>query len=413
MSTRRVLRSERGLTMSTVEPLLLDASLPRPRERTDFESRRNVPRMAIFNRIADKKFQRALVQCLFASCVPLFLTLVFSRLHLNLATASLIYVIVVMLLACVGSVASSIVASITAALCVVRLAPPAHSFRISDPLDYLAVAAFLITSLAIVTLVSRLRMVGDEALSSVNRRLIDAEQRERNRIGRELHDDINQRLALVRIGLEHAEQSLSKSFAGVTGQLREIGQCVSEISTDLQGLSHQLYCSKLEYLGIVTATRSFCRELSEKHKVEIHFESRDVPNHLSPEISLPLYRVLQEALHNAVKHSGARQFKVELFGASHAIHLIVSDSGIGFNLKAAVTGIGLGLVSMQERMKLLNGGFSIDSQLNHGTTIRARVHLNRDIVPHAQHHSAHGDSTLLFRPCGLALDNPLDLNSVR
>jgi len=70
-------------------------------------------------------------------------------------------------------------------------------------------------------------------------------------------------------------------------------------------------------------------------------------------------------------------------------------------------------VSMQERIKLLNGEFSIDSQLNHGTTIRARVHLNRDIVPHAQHHSAHGDSTLLFRPCGLALDNPLDLNSVR
>jgi signal transduction histidine kinase len=362
--------------MSTIEPLLPDANLFRTRERTDFESGRNVLRMSIFNRIADKKFHRALVQCLFATCVPLLLTFACYRSHLNLATASLIYVIVVMLLACVGSVASSIVASITAALCLVRLAPPAHSFRISDPLDYLAVAAFLMTSLAIVTLVSRLRMVGDEALSSVNRRLIDAEQRERNRIGRELHDDINQRLALVRIGVEHAEQSLSKSLAGVTGQLREIGQCVSEISTDLQGLSHQLYCSKLEYLGIVTATRSFCRELSEKHKVEIHFESRDVPNHLSPEISLPLYRVLQEALHNAVKHSGARQFKVELFAASHAIHLIVSDSGIGFNLKAAVTGIGLGLVSMQERMKLLNGEFSIDSQLNHGTTIRAHVHLN-------------------------------------
>jgi signal transduction histidine kinase len=332
--------------------------------------------MSIFNRIADKKSQRALVQYLFASFIPLFLTLVCCRLRLNLATASLIYVIVVMLLACVGSVASSTVASFTAALCLVRLAPPAHSFRISDPLDCLAVAAFLITSLAIVTLVARLRMVGDEALSSVNRRLIDAEQRERNRIGRELHDDINQRLALVRIGLEHAEQSLSKSLAGATGQLREIGQCVSEISTDLQGLSHQLYCSKLEYLGIVTATRSFCRELSEKHKVEIHFESRDVPNHLSPEISLPLYRVLQESLHNAVKHSGARQFEVELFGAPHAIHLIVSDSGIGFNPKVAITGIGLGLVSMHERMKLLNGEFSIDSQLNHGTTIRAHVHLN-------------------------------------
>jgi K+-sensing histidine kinase KdpD len=126
--------------MSTIEPLLPDANLFRPRERTDFESGRNVLRMSIFHRIADKKIQRALVQCLFASCVPLFLTLVCSRLHLNLATASLIYVIVVMLLACVGSVASSIVASFMAALCLVRLAPPAHSFRISDPLDYLAVA---------------------------------------------------------------------------------------------------------------------------------------------------------------------------------------------------------------------------------------------------------------------------------
>jgi signal transduction histidine kinase len=110
--------------------------------------------------------------------------------------------------------------------------------------------------------------------------------------------------------------------------------------------------------------------------VEIDFRSHDLPSPLPPEISLSLFRVLQEALHNSAKHSGVQQFEVEVFEASDEIHLIVRDLGRGFNPETAMNGRGLGLVSMQERMKLVKGEFSIDSQINRGTTIHARVLLS-------------------------------------
>jgi signal transduction histidine kinase len=110
--------------------------------------------------------------------------------------------------------------------------------------------------------------------------------------------------------------------------------------------------------------------------VEIDFRSHDLPNPLpSPEVSLSLFRVLQEALHNASKHSGVRHFEVELWGRPGEIDLTVSDSGAGFDVQAAREGRGLGLTSMQERLKMVNGELSIESQPNRGTTIHARVSL--------------------------------------
>ena len=119
--------------------------------------------------------------------------------------------------------------------------------------------------------------------------------------------------------------------------------------------------------------RSFCQEFSEQQKVEIDFNVHDLPRPLSPDISLCLFRVLQEALHNAAKHSGVRHFEVRLWGTSDEIHLTVKDSGAGFDREAAKESRGLGLISMEERLKLLNGTLSIDSQPKRGTTIHARV----------------------------------------
>jgi len=107
--------------------------------------------------------------------------------------------------------------------------------------------------------------------------------------------------------------------------------------------------------------------------VEIDFQSHDMPSPLSPDISLGLFRVLQEALHNSVKHSGVRHFEVRLWGTSDEIHLTVKDSGAGFDREAAKVSRGLGLISMEERLKLVNGTLSIDSQPQHGTTVHARV----------------------------------------
>ena len=119
--------------------------------------------------------------------------------------------------------------------------------------------------------------------------------------------------------------------------------------------------------------RSWCKELSQKHGLEVDFESSGVPKSLPQEISLCLYRVLQEALHNAAKHSGVKHFDVRLGMNLEEIYLTVSDLGVGFQSESPVEGQGLGLISMRERLKLVNGQLAIESQPKCGTTIHARV----------------------------------------
>ena len=218
------------------------------------------------------------------------------------------------------------------------------------------------------------RKLAEEALSQVSRRLLEAQEQERMRIARELHDDIAQRLALLAIQLEQL-QTLPPNWSEVRSRMGELWKRTSEIATDVQSMSHELHSSKLQILGIVAAMRSFCREFSEQQSLEIDFQTQDLPSPLSEDISLCFFRVLQEALHNSAKHSGVRHFEVRLWGTSDEIHLTVSDSGAGFDSKATNQSRGLGLVSMEERLKLVKGTLSIESQLKRGTTIHARVPL--------------------------------------
>ena len=219
------------------------------------------------------------------------------------------------------------------------------------------------------------RKLAEAALANVSRKLIEAQEQERTRIGRELHDDIGQRLALLAIELQQLHED-SLSLPEVRSRMGELQKQISEIATDIQSLSHELHSAKLEYLGIAAAMRGFCKEFAEQQKVEIDFNAHDVPSPLSPEISLCLFRVLQEALHNSAKHSGVRHFEVRLWGTSDEIHLTVKDSGAGFDREAAKESRGLGLISMEERLKLLKGTLSIESQPKRGTTIHARVPLS-------------------------------------
>jgi signal transduction histidine kinase len=156
----------------------------------------------------------------------------------------------------------------------------------------------------------------------------------------------------------------------------ELQKQTSAIAADIQTLSHELHSARLEYLGIAAAMRGFCEEFGKQQKAEIDFKGHDLPSPLSPDISLCLFRVLQEALHNSAKHSGVRRFEVRLWGASDEIHLAVSDSGAGFDSEVARQSRGLGLISMEERLKLVKGTFSIESQPKRGTTIHARVPLS-------------------------------------
>jgi PAS domain S-box-containing protein len=221
------------------------------------------------------------------------------------------------------------------------------------------------------------RKLAETALASVSRRMIEAQEQERTRIARELHDDVGQRLALFSTNLAQLHQKPT-SLAEIHSRTAELRNQISDIANDVQALSHRLHSSKLEYLGLATAMRGFCEEFGDQQKVEIDFETHDLPSSLSPDISLCLFRVLQEALHNSAKYSGVRNFEVRSWGTPNEVHLTVSDFGSGFDIDAAKTGRGLGLISMAERLKILNGKLSIQSQLKRGTTVHAFVPLSAD-----------------------------------
>src|SRR6201993_1315192 len=165
------------------------------------------------------------------------------------------------------------------------------------------------------------------------RKVINAQEQERSRIGRELHDDINQRLGLLAIELDE----LRNNPVEVRPRLQQLLEKTSALSHDVQALSHELHSSKLEYLGVVSGMKSWCREFSERQKMEVDFRS-DVSSPLPFEIGLSLLRVLQEALNNALKHSGVKRVEVQVVEQSNEVHLVVRDSGNGFVIEAAGQG---------------------------------------------------------------------------
>ena len=217
------------------------------------------------------------------------------------------------------------------------------------------------------------RKLAEEAFAKMGRRLIEAHEEERVWIARELHDDINQRIALLAIELGRANEQVERAGTDVHRNIQHACQGLLGIAQDVQALSHRLHSSKLEYLGIAVAAKSFCKELSAQYKVQVDFTYSNIPHSVPKEVSLSLFRVLQQALQNAVKHSGARHFRVELVGTPEELCLTVADSGVGFDWQAAINQQGLGLISMRERIQLVQGEFTIDSAPGHGTTIRARV----------------------------------------
>lgn len=217
------------------------------------------------------------------------------------------------------------------------------------------------------------RKLAEEALSTISRKLIEAHEEERSRIARELHDDINQRISLVAAKLERMQQTLSSSVPNLREEIEDAYKQLSDLGNDVQSLSHRLHSSRLEYLGLAAASKSFLKELSDRRNVEIQFYAHDVPRALPQDVALCLFRVLQEAVQNAIKHSGAGRIQVSLIGGVNQIELRVHDSGSGFAAEEAIKGRGLGLTSMKERLKLVAGELSIESQLQEGTTIRARV----------------------------------------
>lgn len=217
------------------------------------------------------------------------------------------------------------------------------------------------------------RKLYQEFLADFGRKLIEAQEQERGRIARELHDDINQRLTLLAVKLGNLKQGLPSSPAVLERQIEEAYQQIADLGSEIHALCHRLHSAKLEYLGIEAAAAGFCKELSAQQGMRIQFHSENVPKKVPQEIGLCLFRVLQEALHNAVKHSGSERIDVSLKQVANEIELVVCDSGVGFDAETAMGRNGLGLVSMKERLKLVRGNLSVQPKVPRGTEVRATV----------------------------------------
>jgi len=221
------------------------------------------------------------------------------------------------------------------------------------------------------------RRHAEEELRNLGGRLIRAQEDERSRIARELHDDLNQQLAILGIELDQLRQKMPENQTDLIERAERLSKRAQEISSDIHRLSYRLHPSKLDHLGLETALKSLCLEIAEHQDIEIEFQQDGFPALLSHDITLCAFRIAQETLRNVVRHSGAREARVTLKRTCQAIHLSVSDNGCGFEFDSPRTSKGLGFISMRERLRLVAGEISIRSQAAWGTQIDVMIPLLR------------------------------------
>lgn len=227
--------------------------------------------------------------------------------------------------------------------------------------------------------ITSLKQAGQElhdselARDELSRRMVSAQEADRTRIARELHDDIGQSLAILKIQMLRAGQPVSGDPKKTHAGLRELARELDVIAQRVSRLSHGLHSSVLEYLGLAAAVKSHCRECSEQLRIPIECHCDKGNNKLDSVVALAILRVVQEAIHNALKHSHAEAIRVRLSSSNQHLSLEISDDGVGFDVEAARLAEGLGLISMRERIHLVGGEFNIVSNLGKGTRILVRV----------------------------------------
>jgi len=219
------------------------------------------------------------------------------------------------------------------------------------------------------------RRSSEMALEELSGRLITAQEEERSRIARELHDDFSQRLALQGIGLAQLWRKLHDSEVEERAKVQELLKRTQEMSSDMHALSHRLYSSKLEYVGLVPALRGLCEEIHQKYGIQVEFASPEGFPVVSREVALCLFRICQESLGNTVKHSGARMATVQISTNNDEIDLTILDDGSGFDTELRGRNSGIGLIGMVERLRLAGGTLTVESAPGQGTKILAQVPL--------------------------------------
>jgi signal transduction histidine kinase len=252
-----------------------------------------------------------------------------------------------------------------------------YRWRIIAAASLLAAQALLIVGL-IVNRVRRER--AERALrSSHNRiedlahRLIVAQEEERKHLARELHDDVSQQVTALTIDLAALKRQLSGSEPSLQDDVAMLQDSAGKLAERVHGLSHDLHATTLEHVGLVASIRAYCDEFSKREGIAVTPEIHEVAGPVTPDASLCLFRVMQEALRNAARHSGATRIDVELDGSDEYIELRVADHGRGFDQRRAAERGGLGLASMEERVKLTGGTLHLQTQSGAGTRLTARV----------------------------------------
>jgi PAS domain S-box-containing protein len=219
--------------------------------------------------------------------------------------------------------------------------------------------------------------MAETAVRQLSHKLITAQETERARVALELHDDLNQNIALLSIQLGMLRKQ-PKDLAFVSDQLGQFVTDVERLSKDVHRISYDLHPAKLTQLGLEVAVRGFCREFAQKHGIVIDFVAESFPGNASKDTELCLYRVTQESLQNVIKHSKAKTVRVTLKGEADEVLLTIVDDGKGFDINAVRPNRGLGLISIDERAKHVNGTAVIASTLGKGTTVEIRIPIDQE-----------------------------------
>jgi PAS domain S-box-containing protein len=214
--------------------------------------------------------------------------------------------------------------------------------------------------------------LSQQEMEELSGRLIHAQEEERKRVARELHDNFGQKLVVLSMELAQ-HLSRPENPPQIEAWLRDLGEKLKEISRAMNVTAHQLHSSHLEVLGLVSAVQGLCHEFSRQYGIEAAFSHSGMPFRVPSEVALCLFRVVQEGLQNIAKHSGALSCRVEITGSREGIHLCISDSGIGFDSARLKLKPGLGFVSMRERLRLVGGQITVESQPTRGTRLDIRV----------------------------------------
>jgi signal transduction histidine kinase len=215
--------------------------------------------------------------------------------------------------------------------------------------------------------------IGEQRLRVLSAGLLAAQEKERKRISRDLHDDLNQRLAMLAVHVAQLESEIPESEGDILAHLQTLQANLTGLSDDVRRTAHQLHPSVLEHLGLAAAIESYCADFSKQETVHVQFRKSSLPARIPEGVALCLYRVVQESLRNVARHSGAGKATVTLTGSKNGLFLTIGDSGKGFDPNVAKRKGGLGLVSMEERVRAVEGSLTIATRPGDGTRIEIRI----------------------------------------